>query len=325
MGHAFCGLAIALLLTTTTWAEKIVLANKSSQPLVYEAKFSGNDEWSKPLTLAPGKRHGYTTDSRLVIRFDTGDGQTTTVLRSGQHFQYRQDADGRGELANDCVDEPGRPKVRRLTVLAVAEESYRRTFPDWKDRIAEIVATTSNYFEEAFSIRLKLVECRPWEHEAVAGGNAEQSLDSLVQIESSNAELVIGWIGVVQATPKKPGWYGLSWWRPFASHLLIADTESRLLFGAAQQLIHCLAGTFGAFDVPGRTSIMQKLLDNVPYPFEFGAVPSQMIQLTREVDFRVGVRSLKPDNAKQVQDLYRKYHHPDDAPSADPISKAYRN
>jgi hypothetical protein len=188
--------------------------------------------------------------------------------------------------------------------------------------IAEIVATASNYFDESFAIRLRLVGCHPWKFEATAGGRSSRLLDDLLEIESPKADLVIGWIATAQSAPGKAGWYAHSWYSPFGRHILIADTEKRLLFGAAQQLIHCVASTFGAFHVIDRKSIMQKTLENVPYPFEFGDAARQVIVLTREFDFRSGVRSLKPESVRQIRELYQKYHHLDEPPSADPISRA---
>jgi hypothetical protein len=46
--------------------------------------------------------------------------------------------------------------------------------------------------------------------------------------------------------------------------------------------------------------------------------------LCRDVDFREGVTSLKPENARRIQELYRVYHHPNDPPGNDPIASGYR-
>ena len=40
-----------------------------------------------------------------------------------------------------------------------------------KDRIAEIVATASHDFEDAVGIRLELVDCQPWNYQAVRRGD----------------------------------------------------------------------------------------------------------------------------------------------------------
>jgi hypothetical protein len=324
MKLALGGLLLGLALATTGWAGEVVLENRSPQPLLYQARYSGQEAWSDTLTLAPWKHHSYSIRTRLIVRSSSGDEWITAVLLPGKRFQYQVDEGGRGEIVESRAEEPGRPNPRRLTVLAVADETYRKLYPDWQDRIAEIVATASNYFDDAFAIRLRLVGCRPWDYEATALENPEHPLDNLLGVDSPKAELVIGWIAMAQAASGRPGWYGHSWCWPFGRHILIADTERRLLYGAAQQLVQSLAVTFGAFAVLDRQSIMQKLLENVPYPWEFGDTARQVILLGREFDFRRGVTSLSPENTRQIRELYRKHHHPDDSPSDDPISRAYR-
>lgn len=324
MPRVFCSPLLALALATTTWAGEVVLENRSPQPLLYQARYSGQEAWSKTVSLAPGKHHAYSIRTRLVIRFSSGDDWTTAVLLPDRRFQYQVDEAGRGEVVASRVEDPGKPSTRRLTVLAVADETYRKHYPDWQDRIAEIVATASNDFDDVFAIRLRLIECRPWEYEAGTLENPEHPLDSLLEVDSPKAELVIGWIGVAQAAPGQPGWYGHTWCWPFGRHILIADLERRLLYGVSQQLVRSLAVTFGAFTVVDRQSIMQKLLENVPYPWEFGETARQVILLSREFDLRQGVNSLSPENAQKIRELYRQHHHPDESPADDPISNAYR-
>ena len=105
----------------------------------------------------------------------------------------------RGELVNCRADEAGRPNLRRITVLAVADETYRQKFSDWKDRIAEIVATVSNRYETAVSLRLELMDCQAWNYEAPSRGQMMTTATSLLAVDPGNAELLIGWIDAVPA------------------------------------------------------------------------------------------------------------------------------
>ncbi len=70
--------------------------------------------------------------------------------------------------------------------------------------------------------------------------------------------------------------------------------------------------------------MMRLALGAVPIDFQFGETVRQVILLSRDFDFRQGVQSLKPENARRIQELYRQYHHPNDPPGDDPIAKGYR-
>lgn len=318
------GLLVLLVLGATGMAGQVILDNRSSRPLVYQARVSGQEAWAQPVTLLAGGQQSYAVEPRLVVRFQSEGRWTTAVLRPGRRFRYQEDGSGIGEIREVRAEDPGRPRERQITVHAVADEAYRRVFADWDDRIAEIVATASNYFDDALGIRLKLVRCQPWKHEAAAQGDLGPLVANLVRIEPADAELVIGWIARGQAIAGQPGWYAHSWSAPFGRHILIADMDRRLVYGAAEQLVQRLAVAFGAFYVLDHKSIMQKILENVPYPFEFGEVPGQVLLLSRDVDFRVGVRSLRPEAARQIRSLYRQHHHPSEPISEDPVSRAYR-
>ncbi len=321
MARTFYGLLLSMALATTGWAGEIVLANRSPRPLAYQARYSGQEVWSQTLTLASGKHHRFSTEARLVVRFSHGDGWTTAVLRPDRRFRYQPDAAGRGEVVDTRVDEPGRPDTRRLAVLAVADESYRKKYPDWQDRIAEITATASNYFDDEFAIRLRLVECRPWQYHAAARADVTDTLDDLFALDFPTADLVIGWNAAAQRVPGHAG-FCTGWCWPFCRYLFVCDLERRLLYGAAEQFIHHLAMAFGAFAVADPKSIMQRTSWNLPYPWEFDDATRQVILLSREVDFHLGTRSLGAEALDRIRELYRQHHHPDESPSDDPVSRA---
>jgi hypothetical protein len=215
--------------------------------------------------------------------------------------------------------------LRRLTVLAVADETYRNHFADWKDRIAEIVATASHYYEDAVALRLELVDCQPWDYRAMARGDVRKTAERLLRVGAANAELVIGWLGVIQSQPGAPSnQYELGWCAAFGRHICIVDDERRQLPGATLLLLRGLARTFGAFWVIDKTSMMRLALEAVPIDFQFGETVRQVILLSRDFDLRQGVESLSPENARRIRELYRQYHHPNDPPGSDPITNGYR-
>ena len=301
-------------------APAAVVENASRQPWRYQARFSGDVRWSDGLSLLPGQSHAYLAAGRLIVRSERGGRWVTTVINPGERFRYEQ-----GELFNCRPRQNAGLKLRRLTVLAVADETYREQFADWKDRIAEIVATASHYFEDAVSLRLELVDSEPWDYRATIRGDVGKTAQKLLRVEPPDAELVIGWLGVIQALPGAPGnQYELGWHAVFGRHLCIVDDERRQLPGATLLLLRGLARTFGAFWVIDKTSMMRLAIEAVPIDFQFGETVRQVILLSRDFDLRQGVESLSPENARRIQELYRAYHHPNDPPGNDPITIGYR-
>jgi hypothetical protein len=308
------------------WVQKsdvalaVVVENATQQPRHYQTRFSGDERWSEVLSLPPGQPHVYRAPTRLVIRFQNAHRWITTVINPGEQFRYQQ-----GELVNCRANRNAGLKLRRLTVLAVADETYREQYADWRDRIAEITATASHYYEDAVSIRLELVDCQPWNYRATPREDVGKTARKLLRVESADAELVIGWLGVIQSRPGGPSnEYDLGWFAPFGRHMCIVDDERRQLPGATLLLLRALARTFGAFCVIDKTSMMRLALEAVPIDFQFGETVRQVILLSRDFDFRLGVVSLKPENARRIRELYRQYHHPNDPPGDDPITNGYR-
>jgi hypothetical protein len=107
---------------------------------------------------------------------------------------------------------------------------------------------------------------------------------------------------------------------PFGRHVLISDRDNNIMF-SVRQLINRLAVIFGAFSVADNTSIMHKELG--AGEIKFDDLTRQVILLSRDCDLRHGVKGLKPENARQIQELYRKYNR-FDSPDDDPITRGYR-
>ncbi len=106
---------------------------------------------------------------------------------------------------------------------------------------------------------------------------------------------------------------------PFGRHIVIADRDNSEMF-SVRQLINRLAVIFGAFAVADNTSIMHKELGTGDIKFD--DLTRQVILLSRDCDLRHGVKGLKPENARQIQQLYRKYNQ-FDSPDDDPITRGY--
>jgi hypothetical protein len=176
-------------------------------------------------------------------------------------------------------DAPGRLKMRVVTVVAVADKSYRKRFPQWQERIAEIVATASTYYEDVFSLRLKLVACEAWPLEAIRLGDYREALGQLRRRNPADAELVVGWLGVVQAAPQVPGYhtYTYGWSKPLDGHILVCDRDTVMM--AVRDLIECVGRAFGGAG-PDNLSVLSDL-DG----FEFRETARQAILHNRLHDF----------------------------------------
>lgn len=81
--------------------------------------------------------------------------------------------------------------LREVKVLAAADRTFRDHFPQWKQRIAEIVAPVSRCYEVRFHIRLKVIDCQPWQLKAEAKSFPDNWIQ-LFGIDPGNAEPVLG-------------------------------------------------------------------------------------------------------------------------------------
>jgi hypothetical protein len=263
-------------------------------------------------------------ENRLIAHLKKGDKLKVNLVKDAWLFGsiILDGSPQPGWIGSDnCrLDETGGPELRELTVLAVADATYRRKYPNWKQRIARITATASTYYEREFSLRLKLVDCQPWQYEATRLGDHNKVFEALITADPSTAEIEIGLIGVVLDAPEAQNMYIHAMSLPFGRHIVISDRDNSEMF-AVRQLVHRIAVIFGAFAVADNTSIMHKEMG--AEDIKFDDLTRQVILLSRDCNLRQGVKSLKPENARQIQQLYRK-NNQFDSPEDDPITRGYR-
>ncbi len=352
MRQAYCGLAIMLLLPAMTRAEELSIDNQSPQPFVYQVRKDA-ETWSDWVSLPKGFRHRYSASLPLVIRFRNGEEWMTYRLSPGRLFRFQQDAKGgkqlsdvgavqdvppsRPSLVPDVLgdaraqdDAPARPdlRLRETKVLCLADESYRRRFPEWKERIGELVSRASRYFEAAFALKFTIADCRAWDYEAKNVGDPQEQIARLAAIDPAPADLTIAFVGVVQTTKtyrSRHRRYEDVWSVPFGQQVVVADIRREQAFGAEQLLVRGLCQVFGAFYVADRRSIMNGMLENVELgPIRFGSVTQQVILLTRDFDFRKGPASLGPEAVSTIRAIYGRYRHAESEPGDDPVTKGYK-
>ena len=207
MRHAYCGLAILLLLPAMTRAEELSIDNESPRPFVYQVRKDAGT-WSEPISLASGSRRAYSASLPLVVRYRDGESWTTYRLPPGRSFRVQPDAKGSDRLFDvgavrdplmphrlpdhDALDDtavrdtrPARAnaRFREIKVLCLADKSYRRRFPEWKERIGEIVSRASRDFEAAFALKFTITDCRAWDYEARNVGDPQEHMTRLAAID----------------------------------------------------------------------------------------------------------------------------------------------
>jgi hypothetical protein len=352
MRHAYCGLAILLLLPAMTRAEELSIDNESPRPFVYQVRKDAGT-WSEPISLASGSRRAYSASLPLVVRYRDGESWTTYRLPPGRSFRVQPDAKGSDRLFDvgevrdplmphrlpdhDALDDtavrdtrPARAdaRFREIKVLCLADKSYRRRFPEWKERIGEIVSRASRDFEAAFALKFTITDRRAWDYEARNVGDPQEHMTRLAAIDPAPADLAVAFLGAVQTTGA--GRYGHRryedvWSVPFGQHVAVADIRKEQAFGAEQLLVRGLCGVFGAFYVADRHSVMNGLLENVqPGPVRFGEVTQEVISLTRDFDFGGGPASLPPETVARIKALYARYRHAGSEPGDDPVTNGYK-
>ena len=352
MRHAYCGLAIMLLLPAMTRAEELSIDNESPRPFVYQVRKDAGT-WGEPISLASGSRHAYSASLPLVVRYRDGESWTTYRLSPGRSFRFQQDAKGFNRLFDaGAVQDPLMPhrlpdhdalggaavrdttparsdaRLRKIKVLCLADKSYRRRFPEWKERIGEVVSRASRDFEAAFALKFTITDCQAWDYEAKNVSDPQEQMTRLATIDPAPADLAIAFVGAVQTTKtcrSRHRRYEDVWSVPFGQHVAVADIRKEQAFGAEQLLVRGLCGVFGAFYVADRRSVMNGMLENVePGPVRFGDVAHEVISLTRDFDFRVGPASLAREAVGRIKALYGKYRHAESEPGDDPVAKGYQ-
>jgi len=348
MRCAFCGLTLMFMLPTVTWTKEVLFETQSPQPFVYQIREDAETR-SDPLSVSERLRHRYSTS--LPLRND--EDWMTRQLSPGRSFCFQQHAEGSEQLDDAGTVQnvppsrpssvphalsdvrvqdltPARPelRLRKIKVLCLADESYRRRFPEWKERIGEIFARASRDFEVAFALRFTIAGCRAWDYEAKNVGDSQGQLARLVAIAPAPADLVIAFVGVIQTTNTHRSrhlHYEEVWGSPFGQHVMVSDIRKEQMFGAEQLLVRGLCHAFGAFYVVDRRSIMNGMLENVELgPIRFGSVTQQVILLTRDFDFRKGPASLEPEAVSKIRELYRRYRRVESKAGDDPVTEGYK-
>jgi hypothetical protein len=347
----------AIFVTRVVEAGDIYLENHSAITWQYRLGDPASATWGDVQTLASGDTHRVSWSKPLWISFKNGSHNKVYRIGPDQTYRFTQDRSSDGELlrvpptdsgserqqhkgARDHAQSDGQPStvahprakepkpiVRKLIVLAVADDSYRRCFRSgWENRIRGIIGNASPYFEQAFGISVQLTECRVWPYNWRDAAAADSVIPELWKISPGEADVVIGFVafrGQIKAIEGETVY--------FSQHLVVSDANDYHPNRAVQVLVHELAHVFGAFHVNDRTSVMQLTIDDIPIQLDshkkpvlsFGRIPTLVIKLTFDVDLHQGIESLNDDVKSTLQQFYQLYGHRKDQAESDPVTSAY--
>jgi hypothetical protein len=222
--------------------------------------------------------------------------------------------------------------VRIVTVRAIADNTYRGAFPEWRDRMRRIVAGASDYYEREYAIRLVLKQTSAWKYDGVAD-DLESRWSRLIEQPTTEVDLVVAAVGYgdysrIAGESAYTGQLGRAAF--FGQHLMLADRKDYHENRAKTVLVHELAHVFGAFHVADRKLIMFPGYMQLPIneiiagTVPFGGTIDQVFAMTREFDFRTGVNSLSPTTQRRIQALYRLHGLPQETRQTDPITEGYK-
>ncbi len=308
---------LGVLLSTVTLlgvlgpTQPIVLENVSRQPFIYrfyhgfQNQIVKKEPWTEPLAIPSGERRTVGTPVPLVIGFLDGAEWKTFELAPGNRFVYRQDDRGRGGLYFSGAVRPP-DKLREVKVLAVADIEYRNRFPEWQQRVRELIEAALRYYECEFAIRFTPVGYRSWEFNARYQRSEEEKLASLEKIEPGQADLVIAFVRCIEQLDRG---MRIAWGMRLSQYVLVTDAWPELAyviplahweaiwrqpgFGSTVVLSHELGHAFGGFHVDNRESVMQpEPTKLIPPRIQFDEATRQVILATRQFDFNRGPDSV---------------------------------
>lgn len=343
-------------------AQTITIVNAGREPFRYSVRLAEGGPWSAKHELGANQRHQYTTAAPLLVSYWTDKPRFLTLQPNGT---YRIDDPHTGELrpvvetlrpnipdpgvvpasppgraasradpARPATPSPagGRLAVREVRVVAIADATCRKIFPDWQHRIREVVQFVSDYYETRFAIRLVLHELRAWDYKALRQ-DPEDRWQDVIRQPPGEADLTVAFVGLGAYYTEAPGKVfrtncgGRAAF--FGQHVMVSVDVGIHPNRDKTILIHELAHVFGAFHVADTDVVMQPAYEKVPTEdilqgrVDLGAAAREVLRLTREFDFGVGVASLSADVQRRLGELRRTAGHPAEQTQPDPVAAGY--
>lgn len=310
--------------TSTKQAEISRIVNDSPVVLKYRLAESAGEAGTahvlapgavQHVTWSPGTR---STPQRLTL---VAPKQAGPIAIRPQRT-YRWSTADKDPTNLDCEETRGvhaTDGIRRLNVVVVAGEAYRRFHPSWISRTRWIVAAASRHFEAEFGVRIVIKETRRWSF-GQAPRTAGDALEQLHrQVGTADADVVIAFtLFSFPGAQRGAEIRGLSQY--FSQYLVVPDEWA--VEGAKLRLVHELGHVFGAFHDRQPGSIMAPSFRGAPPALIFSCPMRRQLATTREHDFAEGVESFDNQTAIDLQRWYVADRHRSEPIERDPISAA---
>ena len=195
--------------------------------------------------------------------------------------------------------------VRELHVGVAVTSDFKKT-PEWKAKFEQRLAYASKIFENAF--KLRFVPSRYWNWDVRSGSQDSGFLlgDLMGRFPLNEVDMMIGLTRLTPSVKLKDirDLDVLGRTQPFSGYVVMRYPPANL-FKIQEEtvLIHELGHLFGAIHASGVQMIMSPIVrDQIPTAFD--ATNRQILQLTRGIDFRAGMRSLDPRTAQFLLNSY---------------------
>ena len=304
-------------------SKAITVANRTNEAVSYRVAHADlNNAPSAEVILRANHHWPHPENRPLLCTFKSGSETKQYVLSAGRAYQFFLDEGGKLDLRRDAALEQQLGLVvalREFGVVAVADTGYRLQYPQWRERIAQLMGRVSNHFDGNFGIRFKLAECREWDYQS-AGRPANESLSQLWKIDPGPSDLVVGFT-VSDFSRWQQAELGVT--NSFGQHVLIRESTSPALAARVDLVVlHEFCHVFGAFHVDDPRSVMQPALEACPHQFTVTEPTRRVVALARNIDLRRGVESLDEATARQVSQLFQTYRHRGESQD-DLITKGY--
>jgi len=228
---------------------------------------------------------------------------------------------GQSAIAAEATSRESKRNVREVKVMVVAGLEYRLYYQDWQDRARGIITGASRHTEAQLGLKFVATEFRNWEY---TGGRSpkspDETIEQLTRFKPGKCDLVVA-LTLVAFPGPEAGSEIRGFTQYFSQYVVVPDQW--VVVGAQTRLVHELCHVFGAFHEANPDSVMRPSYQGTPRQFEFSQSTREIVSLTKDLDLSRGVEGLAPEAARRIRELYRVAHHPREAVTEDPVSRAF--
>lgn len=283
--------AVFLFVSSDATAE-ITITNATAKSLSYRIRFPGKN-WSKSYNIDPSQTHNFPTKQKLEVQTENGGEQRSWTLEADNDYEYAIKSnetkasfysltERTAALSSPTTADTPRSDFpnRELTIKVMADQTYRDRHPEWNERIRQIVASASQYYEKYFNIRLSVLDIQPWAFSASPGGY-EEMLEGLYKIDPEDNDIILGFFGEKLSIDQSRQRHLLGSTINFGQHVHVSDSMGR--GDAVRVVVHEIGHVLGAFHVNDRRSIMYPDSSQTATYFEFGKIVNTVFEQAKSL------------------------------------------